>query len=113
MQKDEGYLLDMLTEAKKLQERFDAVTLDQFEASEDLQYVSFWSIAIIGEAASKVTTEFRDAHPRVPWRIIVGMRNFLIHNYAAIDAGKVWTAIQVSIPELITALEPIVPPDTP
>jgi hypothetical protein len=40
------------------------------------------SIGIIGEAASHISQTFRDAHAKVPWRDIIGMRNFLFHAYS-------------------------------
>ena len=45
-------------------------------------------IEIIGEAAARVTAETRDAHPEVPWKAIVGMRNRLIHGYFEIDLDR-------------------------
>ena len=42
-------------------------------------------IEIIGEAARGITDELREAHPEVPWRRMVAMRNVLIHGYFAID----------------------------
>jgi len=37
------------------------------------------STGIVGEAASQISQEFREAHPEIPWREIVGMRNYLFH----------------------------------
>lgn len=40
---------------------------------------------IIGEAAYRLTDEFTDAHPEVPWKIIKGMRHYLVHEYYQIS----------------------------
>ncbi|MBR1941700.1 MAG: DUF86 domain-containing protein [Bacteroidaceae bacterium] len=40
-----------------------------------------YNIAVIGEAANMLTNEFRESHPATPWKQIIGMRNFLIHDY--------------------------------
>jgi len=39
------------------------------------------AIEIVGEAASKVSVETRQATGEVPWPLIVSMRNRLVHAY--------------------------------
>ena len=109
MWKDEGYLLDILTEARKLVKRFADVPREEFNTNEERQYVAFWSIAIMGEAAGKISLEFKNAHPDIPWREMIGIRNVLVHNYARIDMDIVWGVITYSAPKLIRAIEPFVP----
>ena len=43
------------------------------------------AVEIIGEAASKVTQETREAYTELPWANIIAMRNRLIHVYFDID----------------------------
>ena len=38
-------------------------------------------LAIIGEASSRLSPEFKARYPEVEWRDIVQMRNILIHAY--------------------------------
>ena len=45
-------------------------------------------IEIIGEAASKVSQETRDAVPDIPWPDLTGMRHRLIHAYFDINVGR-------------------------
>lgn len=52
-----------------------------------------WKLAIIGEAANRVSPELRDRHSDVPWRRIVGQRNILVHAYDRLDVEKVWQAV--------------------
>jgi len=65
-------------------------------------------IEIIGEASSKITDEFRQKHPEVPWMHIVAMRNRLIHAYFDIDADRVWDTINSDLPSLLNQLKKIV-----
>lgn len=67
-------------------------------------------LEIISEAAAKVSREFRDAHPDIKWREIIGMRHRLIHNYADVRLDVVWDVVQDKLPGLIAALKPLVPP---
>ncbi len=38
-------------------------------------------LEIIGEAAYKLTNEFKEDNPDLPWRKMVGMRHVLVHGY--------------------------------
>ncbi len=66
------------------------------------------SIEIIGEAATKITDETRNAYPQIPWASIVGMRNRLIHAYFDINLNILWKTVKKDIPALIAELEKIV-----
>ena len=65
-------------------------------------------LEIIGEAAVGVTKEFRDQYPEIPWKVIVGMRNRLIHGYFDIDLDIVWKTVNEEIPFLVEELEKII-----
>ncbi|MCD4685862.1 MAG: DUF86 domain-containing protein [Anaerolineae bacterium] len=71
------------------------------------------SIGIIGEAASHVSQDERDKQPQIPWRQIIGMRNFLIHAYFKIDLEILWNTATQAIPALIEQLEQLLPEDDP
>lgn len=62
------------------------------------------AIEIIGEAASKVSTETRTALANIQWGTIVGMRNRLVHAYFEIDTNIVWVAVTEEIPALLSQL---------
>lgn len=63
-------------------------------------------LSIIGEAASRLSQEFCEAHPEIPFRNIIGMRNIIIHEYAGMDALFLWDTSQDDLPLLKTALLP-------
>jgi uncharacterized protein with HEPN domain len=68
-------------------------------------------IEIVGEAASRVTTETQAVTPSIPWRDIVGMRNRLIHAYFDVDHDRVWDTVRDDLPPLIEALRSALGPD--
>jgi uncharacterized protein with HEPN domain len=61
-------------------------------------------IEIIGEAASKITSETRTRHLDIPWVEIIAMRNRLIHVYYDIDIDRVWDTIVDDLPTLKKSL---------
>jgi uncharacterized protein with HEPN domain len=69
-----------------------------------LQFALVRAVEIIGEAASKLSTEARSAAPTVPWTQIVAMRNRLIHAYFDIDRDILWRTVSEEIPQLLVQL---------
>lgn len=67
-------------------------------------------IEIVGEAASKITPAFREAHPALPWRQIVGMRHVLVHDDDRVDLDRIQSVVTTDLPHLVAALEPLIPP---
>ena len=62
------------------------------------------SLEIIGEAAKRVSEDFRTQHPMVEWRAMAGMRDRLIHDYFGVDFELVWDVVHRRIPELRTQI---------
>jgi uncharacterized protein with HEPN domain len=62
-------------------------------------------VEIIGEAASKVSEECRAALPKIPWPMVIGIRNRLIHAYFEVDLEIVWSTVTSDLPDLVRELE--------
>lgn len=58
------------------------------------------SLEIIGEAAAKISPEFKAQYPFIEWRKVISTRNKLIHDYFGVDYEIVWDIIISKIPEL-------------
>lgn len=69
------------------------------------------AVEIVGEAAAQITEASRKRLPSLPWAKIVGMRNRLVHAYFDINLDILWQTVQEDIPELISEIEPLVPPE--
>lgn len=57
-------------------------------------------LEIIGEAAYKLTKEFKESHPQTPWIHIINMRHILVHGYYIINKEDVVKTIKEDLPEL-------------
>ncbi len=62
-------------------------------------------LEIVGEAASRVSSQERRRWPGVPWRDVVDLRNRLIHGYDDVNLDILWTIIRDDLPSLIQRLE--------
>ena len=65
-------------------------------------------LEIIGEAARGISQQFRQSHPDLPWKSMVGMRDRLIHGYFDINLDVVWETVTDDLPPLIEKLKKIV-----
>jgi uncharacterized protein with HEPN domain len=100
-------LLDMLAYARKVSARLEDVALEQWNSDETLRSaVAYW-IQTIGEAASKLSAEFCNAHPEIDWLGIINMRHRIVHGYALVESDKIWQTATTEVPELIALLEHI------
>lgn len=110
---DAAYLWDMLEAARGAASSLKNLTLAEYRADENLRLATERRIEIIGEAAGRISKSGQDSHPEVPWRRIIAQRHVLAHEYGEIDDELLWAVATRHIPELIAALEAIIPPPPP
>jgi uncharacterized protein with HEPN domain len=60
--------------------------------------------------AFPVSIDLQDEHPEIPWARIVGMRNFLSHEYFRVDADIVWRTATESVLELHSQIAALLDP---
>src|SRR5438046_2139180 len=77
--RDKVHLWDMLNAAQGVVSSLQGLTFAKYAADENLRLATERRIEIIGEAARRISSELKDAHPEIPWRLIVDQRNVLIH----------------------------------
>ncbi len=70
-----------------------------------------YAIAIIGEGAGKLSTDFTAQHSAIPWRQIIGMRHRIIHDYGNVSRARLEEAIIRDLPILKQEIEEILASD--
>ena len=110
MSRDEVYLRDILEAARLALEYVHGKTREEFLADVQLQDAVIRRLAILGEAARRVSDATRAAHPGLPWHEMIGMRNIVVHEYDDVDLVVVWSAVMQDLSPLIRALEKSPPP---
>ena len=81
-------------------ERYAALGKARFLQDELVQVWIVHHLERIGEAAARLGREFHEAHPHIPWREMVAMRNLLVHEYFSVDLEEVWQTVIRDLPLL-------------
>jgi len=107
--RDEAHLLDILNAARPAVEFKGTADKDAFLTDAKTQSAVLHQLLVIGEAVKRLSPEFRAAHPEVPWKLIAGTRDKLIHFYEGVDLEEVWKMLTSDLPEPIQLIEPLAP----
>ncbi len=105
---DDALLRDMLDFALRIELRLAGKQRADLEADmEALGGTIVRELAVIGEAANHLSTDFTNSHNQLNIAQIIAMRNRLVHGYRDINWDVVWRTCQQNIPELIRQLRGI------
>lgn len=97
MRSDRERLLDIIDAAERIAVRVQRGR-EAFEADEDTRFAMVHLLEILGEATSGLSTELRSRYRDVPWSVVIGMRNRIIHGYFDIDHDILWRAATDHLP---------------
>ena len=109
MSRDKASLLDIDRAGKLILQFAQGLSRKQLESDLRTQSAILYQITIMGEATKRLSREFREQHPEIPWDDIAGMRDVVAHQYDRVDLNIVWQVIQRNIPELLNLLITLLP----
>ena len=98
------YVDDMVGFAEKVTKFSEGLDQAAFVADEMRFDATVRNLELIGEAATRIPESIRQSAQNVPWRLIVAVRNRLIHGYLGIDNDTLWSIIKTDVPALILQL---------
>lgn len=85
---------DILDAIERIETFTKGMTFAEFDKNRMVQDAVVRNFEIIGEAGSSIPIPIQLQYSQVPWRQIVAMRNFLIHEYFGTDNSVIWDTIQ-------------------
>ena len=100
MQRDEVVLQDIVNATQLVKDFIQGFEKESFIQDWKTRSAVLYQITVIGEAVKRLSKEFRADHSEIPWALIAGMRDNLIHGYDLVDWDEVWKTSTVDVPEL-------------
>ena len=87
----------------------------EFMADSKTQSAVIRQLEVIGEAVKNLSPDLTRREPAVPWRLIAGTRDRLIHAYFQVDRDAVWSMVEQDLPPLRVQVERLLadPPQEP
>ena len=105
MNNDKANIQDILAMIAEIENSVRGLDFEAFMNNLTVYRAVERNFEIIGEAAKRLTVEFKKKHTEIPWQQIAGFRDVLIHEYAAVNAATVWDTLQQDIPKLKAILQ--------
>nr|CAA6828627.1 MAG: FIG094328: hypothetical protein [uncultured Thiotrichaceae bacterium] len=95
------YLDDMIEFAELVLEYTEGYGQAEFISDRRTYDATLRNLELIGEAATHIPHDVREANGNIPWRQLIATRNRIIHAYLGLDNDILWSIIEVDIPELL------------
>lgn len=97
-----GHITESIT---KIEEFVKGLNKDAFLRNEVIKYACYANLIILSEAATKLSKIYKEQTSEVEWELIVGFRNFIVHEYFRVNWNIVWDVIEVNLPKLKQKLQ--------
>src|SRR3989344_3910510 len=98
--KDHNVYIDLIIAAcKKISEYIAGLDETAFLKQSLVQSAVLMQLQIVGEIAKKLDKKTM-GEVEVPWKMIVGLRNLISHDYFALELGTIWKIAAENIPDL-------------
>lgn len=102
------YLDDILESIEQIEKYVKGKARGDYEKDTLLQDAVSMRLQVIGESVAKLGKEVTDKRVEIPWVRISGLRNVISHEYAAVDASRIWLVIKKDLPVLKLAVEALI-----
>lgn len=99
------YVTDMVGFCEKVLAFTQGLEQAQFVADAMRFDATVRNLELVGEAATHIPVDVRNAHPTIPWRMLIATRNQLIHGYLGLDNDILWSIVQTDVPVLLPQLK--------
>ena len=104
--KGDGYYLNkILSDLYFIREHMSGVTITMLDENPLLMDSMAFRLIQIQENAKKLSEEFKNARPSIPWGDIAGLRNHIVHDYGNVDHTVLYLTLTDDVPSLISELE--------
>ena len=84
------YINDILSNIENAGRFIGGMSFEEFTRDYKTNYAVVRCLKIIGESSTRIPQRMRNKYPEIPWKTMLGTRNVIVHDYAAVDLAEVW-----------------------
>ena len=90
-----GYCNDIESAIKRFSLSEELISNDN-----DFRALLAFFVQQIGESAAGLSDDFKNTHPEIEWKAIIGFRHRIVHAYGKIIPAILWDSVTDDVPEL-------------
>jgi uncharacterized protein with HEPN domain len=102
--RDVAALWDMLSACSAIESFIAGQSENAVQDNLLLRSAIHWQVIVLGEAARRVSREFRERSPDVDWTLLFAQRNFYAHEYDSTDPIDLWAFATHELPRIAAAI---------
>ena len=91
------YIDDILYAIKNIEKYLKGLSFEDFSKDSKTVDAVVRNFEIIGEAAKQIPIQTKQKYLKIPWRMMAGMRDKLIHAYFGVDNTVIWKAAKEDV----------------
>ncbi|MGA3110733.1 MAG: DUF86 domain-containing protein [Candidatus Bathyarchaeia archaeon] len=92
------YLDDIFDAIEKIESYVEGLSFEEFSADSKTVDAIVRNFEIIGEATKRISLETKEKYPQIPWKMMAGTRDKLIHEYFGVNLQVLWMAVKEDLP---------------
>ena len=106
--REKGILLGIIKHCHRAETKIRGVPFEAFMANDGIKEIVCFNVLQIGELAKNLSPDFLKQYPKMPWKEIKGMRDWVAHGYGTIHFGEVYQTATCDLKPLREYCEQII-----
>jgi uncharacterized protein with HEPN domain len=107
MLRDKQALMDIAIAIQQTLLYAQDINRGNLQENDEKQAAILYRLIVIGEATKRLSNEFREQYPMIPWRQMAGLRDVVIHDYDELDLDILWNVIHINLPDILPEIQAI------
>ena len=102
---DSLWISDIREAIARVEEYTEGISYGEFLEDRKTQDAVVRNIGIMGEAAKRISAEFKRKHKEIDWKAIAGTRDKVVHDYFGVNWSILWDVVKNKLRQLKAQLD--------
>ncbi len=92
------FLNDILESIDRIEAYTKGLTEEGFENDDEAKDAVLRRLSVIGEATKNIPSRIKEENREVPWKLMSGLRDVLVHEYFGVRNDTIWRTLKEDLP---------------